>query len=556
MHPRVIKPFLWLGVLLVIVGMACNLGSTPTAQPTEAVVQALDTPTQPSVVEETEATETPTEAAETGAVSTLKDVKSAIIQIEAQGTFIDPEFGLQVNAAGRGSGFIIDPSGIAVTNNHVVTGAALLKVWVGGNKDRSYNAKVLGVSECSDLAVIDIDGDGFNYLNWYEEDIDVGLEVNVAGFPLGDPEYSLNRGIISKARADGETNWASVDSVIEYDATSNPGNSGGPVVDSNGNVLGVHYAGSSSTRQAFGISRDIAISVIELLRDGKDVDSIGVNGQAVVSEDGSISGIWVSSVKSGSPADKAGVAGGDIITILEGLVLASDGTMSDYCDILRTHNPGDTLSIEVLRWLNQEYLSGQLNGRELATVASFGTELETEVQTSGGDADTYTNYVTWTDSYSAIEIDVPEEWGDVDGSPWVDDNETIGASITAAADLEAFQNTWTESGVFFGASDDLATLGGYVQLLDIFKVDFESSCKYEGRTDYGSGDYEDPLYRGKFDLFSNCGDTGSWFLILSAVPKDDSQAYLILVQLQIVKDADLDALDRILQTFQVVGSLP
>ncbi len=94
------------------------------------------------------------------AVSSLDGVQSATIQIEAQGTFIDPEVGQVSNAAGRGSGFIIDPSGIAVTNNHVVTGAALLKVYVAG-ESQARNATILGVSECSDLAVIDIEGDGY-----------------------------------------------------------------------------------------------------------------------------------------------------------------------------------------------------------------------------------------------------------------------------------------------------------------------------------------------------------------------------------------------------------
>ena len=75
-----------------------------------------------------EAPETPDKPAG-GAVSNLEDVKTAVIQIEAEGTFRDPEQGLLMNVAGRGSGFIIDPEGIAVTNNHVVAGAALIKVW-------------------------------------------------------------------------------------------------------------------------------------------------------------------------------------------------------------------------------------------------------------------------------------------------------------------------------------------------------------------------------------------------------------------------------------------
>jgi len=109
------KPLIWLAALFLAVSLACG---APTPAPTEA-----PPPAQPAQPVETE----PVQPAASGAVSTLQDVKGAVIQIEAQGAFVDPEIGEYVGA-GRGSGFIIDPSGLAVTNNHVVTGAALLKV--------------------------------------------------------------------------------------------------------------------------------------------------------------------------------------------------------------------------------------------------------------------------------------------------------------------------------------------------------------------------------------------------------------------------------------------
>ncbi|HUM69213.1 MAG TPA: trypsin-like peptidase domain-containing protein, partial [Chloroflexota bacterium] len=102
------------------------------------------------------------ETAESGVVSALEDVQSAVVQIVATGSFKDPEQGTQMNAAGSGSGFIIDPSGIAITNNHVVTGASFLKVFIQGEEE-PRNAKIVAVSECSDVAVIDIDGDNFPY---------------------------------------------------------------------------------------------------------------------------------------------------------------------------------------------------------------------------------------------------------------------------------------------------------------------------------------------------------------------------------------------------------
>jgi S1-C subfamily serine protease len=415
MKYKVFKPVVWLAILIMMISLACNAGTTTTTQapaaPTKAEQPATEPPTAAPQPVKTEApaevvTEAPATAAPpSGLVTNLQDVKKATIQIESQGTFIDPQVGLVVNGAGRGSGFIIDPSGIAVTNNHVVTGAALLKVWVGG-ETTPRNAKVLGVSECSDLAVIDIDGDGYPYLDWYNGSIDPGMDIYVAGYPLGEPEYSLTKGIISKAKANGETNWASVDSVIEYDATTNPGNSGGPVITPDGQVVGVHYAGSSSTRQAFGISRDIAKGVIDKLRTGTNIDTIGVNGQAVGTEDGSLTGVWVSSVQSGSPADKAGVQAGDIITMMENLVLASDGTMSDYCDILRSHKPGDTLNLQVLRWASSEVLEGQLNGRELAVTSTYDSSSNTNSDSGNtGGEEVNTNASASGDIYYRSEFD-------------------------------------------------------------------------------------------------------------------------------------------------------
>ncbi len=528
---------------LAMAALACNLGQTVSGDPTPP-------PTQERAQPDSEPENEPD--SESGAVSSLEDVRQAVVQIEAQGTFIDPEVGLQVNSAGRGSGFIIDPSGIAVTNNHVVTGAALLKVWVGGESE-PRNARVLGVSECSDLAVIDIEGGNHPYLDWFEGPIDVGLEIYSAGFPLGDPEFTLTKGIVSKASTNGDTDWASLDSVLEHDATINPGNSGGPLVDRAGRIVGVNFASNPMFSQYFAIPRDVAAGIIDQLRQDKDVDSIGVNGKAVVSDDGSLSGVWVSSVASGSAADRAGVRPGDILTTMEGLVLATDGTMADYCNILRTKGPEATLAIEVLRYEDEQYLQGQLNGRPLETSFSFKAELGSAVGGDSGSTNgTYSSYEWVSDDFGTITVEVPSDWAEVDGSPWVDDGEVIGAGISAAASLDDFFAYWDEPGIFFGASDDLAQLGGYVQLLDILRPDFMGDCELDGRYDY-----DDVLYRGKYDLFANCGGSGgSLFMVLTAVPKDDPTAFLILLEVQIVGDGDLEAVDRILDSFDVVATLP
>jgi serine protease Do len=547
MQIKSIKLFLWLGTFVLFVALACNFvtGATPGTQ-TEAVLPpVLETAADPSA----ESTPEDTDMMQGGslAVTKLEDVRNAVIQIEAQGTFVNPDFSVSYNVVGTGSGFIIDPTGIAVTNNHVVTGAALLRVWVGGDTSQTYSARVLGVSECSDLAVIAINGEDFPYLEWYEDPINVGLEVYAAGFPLGEPQFTLTKGIVSKERAGGETSWASVSHVIEHDANINPGNSGGPLVTASGSVVGINYRGRE-TNQYYAIGRDLGIRVVEQLREGMDIDSFGINGEAFAIE--GLSGVWVYSVKSGSPADLAGIEGGDIITTLQDLVIGRDGTMVDYCDILRSHSSTDILNVEVIRYFSDEILQGQINGRPLESVFYFGQDLTTDFEDQG-EISEYSDYVTVTDDYGAIQISIPAEWSEVDGSYWYDGADVIGSAISASADLDGFLYTWNESGVFFGASDELAKLGGYIQLLDVTRQDFSGDCKLEGRYDY-----EDPAYRGKYDLYSNCGNQGTVFIVLTAVPKENPQAYLVLVEIQITKDADFDALEMILDTFVVVGSLP
>ena len=502
--------------------------SAAAPEPTDAPAAAATTD------KSTETTEIITDTEPAG-INAIEDIRQAVIRIQAQGSFIDPEFGLALNTAGQGTGFIIDPSGIAVTNNHVVTGAALLEVWVEG-ESQPRNAKVLGVSECADLAVIDIDGDGFPALDWYDGPISVGLDVYSAGFPLfGNTEFTLTRGIVSKEHANGDTSWASVDSVIEHDATINPGNSGGPLVSANGHIVGVNYASRADTNQYFAISRDLARPLIEQMREGKDVHSIGINGEAVT-DGATFAGIWVSSVESGTPADKAGIRGGDFITSLEGLVLGVDGTMASYCDILRSRNPEDTMTVKLTRFSTGELLEGQLNGRDLKVMGVLSGS-----ETGGQTADTSSGYVTVNDDTGQLAVNVPASWAQVDGSAWINsDGENLGVRVAAAPDLDDFFNTWTTPGISFKASSDLNT--NDVELLD--QVDLSSDCTYDSRQAYS-----DQLYTGQYDIWANCGSSGTTYVVLTAVPEDS--AYVILLEVQIVSDADTEAFQEILNSFIV-----
>jgi len=405
LEKRLYQPILLLGALILSVGMACSLGSsTATTAPTTPTQASKPETTQP---EASQPTKTPENPSSSGAVSSREDVEKAVVRIEAKGDYVypsDTSAGDIYDLIGSGSGFLIDPSGIAVTNNHVVTGADSLQVFFSGDP-KAHNARVLGVSECSDLAVVQITGGPFPYLQWYEDPIKVGMNVWSAGYPLGDPQYSLHRGVVSKRETTVPTDWAAVDSVIEHDATINPGNSGGPLIDDNGYVVGINYATSkAAVNQFFAIARQEAEPILKDLEAGKDVTSIGINGTAFVSQDGSSSGIWVYSVATGSPAHKVGIRGGDILTELEGSLIGKDGTKKDYCEILRSHRTEDALSVRVLRLSTGEILEGTLNGDKLAVVGSMNTG---NTNNNQNNSNTNTN----TGSAQAVSDDFSQDKG-------------------------------------------------------------------------------------------------------------------------------------------------
>jgi hypothetical protein len=264
-------------------------------------------------------------------------------------------------------------------------------------------------------------------------------------------------------------------------------------------------------------------------------------------ETGDITGIWVSSVKAGSPADMAGIQAGDIITAMASLTLAMDGSMADYCDILRTHGTDATLDIEVLRYATSEVLQGQINGRELEAAFSFAEEYSAGGGTEAG----YSSYRTITDDFDAVSVEVPVEWADVDGRAWSYEDETIGASVYAATDLDGFLNSWSTPGLIFNATSNFSVLGGVEQLLNQERDSFDQYCTLDGRYDY-----DDSVYAGQYDIFFDCGGTDTKYVVLAAVPSVNPSALLAMVEVQIVSDRDYEALDHVLNSFQVIGELP
>lgn len=480
-----------------------------------------------------------------GLVTTVEELPSATIQIVATGTFVSPEFG-EFEGGGAGSGFIIDPSGIAVTNSHVVSGAGTLEVHIGGNPE-TVNAEILGVSECNDLAVIDLAGGGYSYLRWFDGDVTAGMDVTAAGYPLGDPQFTVTAGIVSKDDFVGETEWASVNAILEHDARIRPGNSGGPLVNDAMEVIGVNYAGRDDTDQNFAISVTDAREIVEQLAAGADVDSVGINGYAITTDDGT-PGIWVETVQPGSPADAAGVTGGDVLTRMAGVTLALDGTMAEFCDVIRTQGTSGVIPVEVLRYATSQVLRGQMNGEPLAEAFSFADELDDEDVTVEPGTETYDEYVVITDDTGAIQVEVPAEWSDVDGAPYTDADGNAVTDVRAASSLDEFHSLWTTPGMIFSASSDWAATTTPEALLDPFVTSAEGQCEYAGRFDYA-----DPAYTGQYDVFTSCGDALATYVVVAAQPPGGE--FLLLVQVQANSDRDFDALDRILASFFVTGDV-
>lgn len=481
-----------------------------------------------------------------GAIDNLEDVQKAVVRIEAVGVFRDPSEGMTAGA-GSGTGFIIDSEGHVVTNNHVATGAAYLKVYVEGKKE-PVSARIVGVSECADLAVIDLQGRNYPYLAWYEGPIRVGLDVYAAGFPLGDPEYTLTRGIISKARADGRRAWASVEGVIEHDANINPGNSGGPLVTTSGQVVGVNYSYSRATEQYHAIGRDSALEVIEELLQGRDVDSIGVNGEAFVTEDGNLSGIWVSSVASGSLADQAGVLPGDIILSMENLPLATDGTMATYCDILRSRRANAVTAIEVLRLDTGEVMAGQLNGRPLQVSVTLGAAEEPSPSSAqaGGQVTseaTYGEFVSISDAQGILAFDVPTAWKDVQEGEWTFNDETVGVRIDVSPDLDNFYDDWGIPGAILRYSEILPGQLAVEDLLDEYTL--YNSCTEGEREPITVGDLA-----GAYQFWRECGEGDTVGAIVALAPSETND-FFVLLELYGVEERDFNAWDALLNSLVV-----
>lgn len=272
-----------------------------------------------------------------------------------------------------GSGVIVSSNGYIVTNNHVVDRADELLVTLNDKND--YKATVIGTDPSSDLAVIKIEGTDFPYLNFANSDnVRVGQRILAIGYPLN-LETTVTSGIVSaKARDLGINNQnskAPIESFIQTDAAVNPGNSGGALVNTNGDLIGINSAIASPTGSFAGYSYAIPSNLVarvtgDIIKYGSAKRAyLGIMfGNDQMSEadrhknnipDGN--GVYVMDVANGSAAAQAGIQKGDFITKLNGITIS---TGTELVGKISALSPGDKVDISYVH-----------NGAENTTTATL-----------------------------------------------------------------------------------------------------------------------------------------------------------------------------------------
>ncbi len=261
---------------------------------------------------------------------------------------------------GSGSGVIIRSDGYIVTNNHVVANATDVQVTLNNNK--TYTASVVGTDPATDVALIKIDADNLPVLQFADSDkLRLGEWVLAIGSPLGEQLRStITAGIVSaKGRSmpnyDGEFK---IESFIQTDAAVNPGNSGGALVNKEGELVGINTAIVSTTGSyagySFAVPSNIVKKVVSDLIDFGSVKraTLGVVMKPIVDKTAkelkldNMDGVIVDEVLSGSAAQKAGVKVGDIIIAIDSTAIKSPSGLQEK---VNSFYPGDKAVVKVLR---------------------------------------------------------------------------------------------------------------------------------------------------------------------------------------------------------------
>jgi putative serine protease PepD len=273
-------------------------------------------------------------------------VDITVTQGQSSGNQFSPGGG---SSQAEGSGFVVDGNGDIVTNAHVVQGATSIKVRFENGK--TTKATLVGTDESTDIAVIkvSVDASQLHPLTWGNSSgVQVGQDVAAIGSPFG-LQGTLTAGVVSALnRTITAPNNYSIAGAIQTDAAINHGNSGGPLLNAAGDVIGVNAQIDSDSGGndgvGFAISSNAAKTVADTLISGGKVQHayLGIR----VSDASNGSGAEIVSVVSGSPADKAGLQAGDVITSIDGTTIENGDALTAA---VAAHKPSDVVSVTVTR---------------------------------------------------------------------------------------------------------------------------------------------------------------------------------------------------------------
>jgi S1-C subfamily serine protease len=331
------KPILLLLAALTLAGCSAKLTPAGTVSSAPATPASPLPPIEPSTVEEV-----------------VDRVLPAVVNVRS-------DIG-QPGRTPEGTGFIVDPSGIVVTNYHVVERAFEIQVVTGDGQ--RFEARAIGGDFAADLAVLKVDAQGLPSVALGDSDqLRLGQDVVALGFALGlEGGPSVTTGIVSGLGRTIEAGGQGVETrtyedVIQTDAAINPGNSGGPLMDLQGRVVGINTAGvgaGAAENIGFAIAINRARPIIEHAIEDPEGPTplLGVSTETVdeleaVQEGLAVDrGALVAGLLPGGPADQAGIEVGDVIVAVAGNEVTDNDSLQER---LLEHEPNETVEVTVVR---------------------------------------------------------------------------------------------------------------------------------------------------------------------------------------------------------------
>lgn len=454
--------------------------------------------------------------------------------------------GLATLSDGGEVGLISTDGGLAVVSPRLVVDAPEVMVYIDDN-DSPTRAQVRGVAECYDLAVIQLaeSDDEFPALSQGEDvELTADQEVEVRSFDPVSGAVNHTPARVSQIIRSGQNGQAA------YITVSAPVSGGGLVLDDDGELIGFTYPGGNAGWLAVNLRLEQLTDLFETLQNGVDPFAIGLTGQPLeVEHNGQIlSGVGVRAVQPESPAQRAGIQAGDLLTHLGGNVLAEDGTLRLYCDTLTNRPPQSELGFELTRLTTGAVLTGTLYGEPIViepptpatpTAALTPTVVLTATPESTATPTPASPYILAVDDLGLIEVEIPAEW-----SAMIGPSDSTAARIGAnepGRETDFISGGVTFPGLWLVVSRSTQTP---TEFLDSFgEPQYLADCVGSQRLTVN----EPGGYSGVNDVYVGCGPENSTIFVAAFTRPQLSG---ILVSL-IARDLSQADLDHLLETLQI-----